>query len=69
MYQVNFLEQLCKGCTFCVEFCPKKIIALSAEMNNLGYRYAGVADMALCNGCAICAMMCPEVIIEVKEAL
>lgn len=69
LYQVKFLEQLCKGCSFCVEFCPKKIITLGETLNNLGYHYASITNMNSCNGCGICAMMCPEVLIEIKEAV
>ena len=68
MTQVSFVEQRCKGCGYCVEFCPKKILVLSEEINDLGYHYATIQDEDKCNGCAICAMMCPDVIIEIKEA-
>ncbi|MEA1960095.1 MAG: ferredoxin family protein [Bacillota bacterium] len=67
MIQLSFQKERCKGCGFCIEFCPKKILEFSQEMNNLGYRYALVKDLEKCTGCGICASMCPEVIIEVKE--
>lgn len=69
MIKITFLKERCKGCGFCIEFCPKKIISLSDKMNNLGYRYARVKDEDIesCSGCAICALMCPEVLIEVEE--
>jgi 2-oxoglutarate ferredoxin oxidoreductase subunit delta len=66
MPRVTFLEQRCKGCGFCVEFCPKKIIVLDENMNNLGYHFASIKDMTICNGCAICTLMCPDIIIEVE---
>ena len=68
MVQVNFRKERCKGCGFCVAFCPKKILSLSDQMNNLGYHFAAINDINRCTACAICAMMCPEAIIEVKEA-
>lgn len=68
MAHVTFLEQRCKGCGFCVEFCPKKILALGDEINDLGYHYVVMKDAEKCNSCAFCAMMCPDIIIEVKEA-
>ncbi|MCR4400072.1 MAG: 4Fe-4S binding protein [Syntrophomonadaceae bacterium] len=67
MFQVKFLEQYCKGCGFCVAFCPRKIIALAAHTNDQGYNPATVTDAARCNGCGICALMCPHVVIEVLE--
>ncbi len=30
-------RERCKGCTFCIEFCPKKSIYLSEELNLKGY--------------------------------
>ena len=68
MVQVNFLEQRCKGCGFCIEFCPKKILALAESINDLGYHFAVMKDLEKCNSCAICAMMCPDLIIDVREA-
>ncbi|QGT98724.1 2-oxoglutarate/2-oxoacid ferredoxin oxidoreductase, delta subunit [Candidatus Syntrophocurvum alkaliphilum] len=66
MAKVKFQIERCKGCGLCVEYCAKKIISLSDEMNSLGYNFPVVEDMELCNGCAICALMCPDVIIEVE---
>ncbi|MGR6835245.1 4Fe-4S dicluster domain-containing protein [Syntrophomonas erecta] len=68
MPRVIFREERCKGCGFCVEFCPKKILTLGDTMNNLGYQFVVMESIDKCTGCAICAMMCPEAIIEVKEA-
>jgi len=65
---VTFIEQQCKGCGFCVEFCPKNIICLGDKMNDAGYHFAVIDSMDQCTGCAICAMMCPEAIIEVRGA-
>lgn len=65
---VTFMEERCKGCGFCVEFCPKNIIFLGEAMNDSGYHYAAIKEMEKCTGCAICALMCPDAIIEVEEA-
>ncbi|MDD2587025.1 MAG: ferredoxin family protein [Syntrophomonadaceae bacterium] len=66
--EVVFNEKRCKGCGLCIEFCPRKIIALGTKMNDAGYHYPFIKQKEKCNGCAICAMMCPDVIIEVKGA-
>ena len=55
----------CKGCTFCIEFCPKKTIVLSDKLNAKGYFTARLKENDQCTGCATCAIMCPEVAIEV----
>lgn len=60
----------CKGCSICVEVCPKKVLALSKDPNPKGYYYAQQADPDHCTGCAMCAQMCPDVAIRVwRQAL
>ena len=58
----------CKGCTFCIEFCPKKTIILSDKLNVKGYFTAQLQENDQCTGCATCAIMCPEVAIEVYKS-
>jgi len=67
VFQVNFLEQYCKGCGLCVHFCPKNIIVLAQYTNDQGYNPATINDMTKCTGCALCARMCPHVVIEIVE--
>ncbi len=58
-------QERCKGCLFCVEYCPKEAIFLSDALNQKGYFVARLKDDHSCTGCATCAIMCPEVAIEV----
>jgi 2-oxoglutarate ferredoxin oxidoreductase subunit delta len=60
-------RERCKGCTLCIEFCPKKGIILSEELNLKGYFVAAFDMDKECTGCAICAIICPEVAIEVEK--
>ena len=60
-------KERCKGCTFCIEFCPKKCISLSDELNLKGYFVAALDAENSCTGCGTCAVMCPEVAIEVER--
>ena len=62
---IRINPDLCKGCAFCVEFCPRKAIAISERNNAAGYYPAVFDEEAGCTGCAQCAVMCPEVVIEV----
>lgn len=57
----------CKGCTYCVLFCPPKCLKMSTEFNVRGYHYPLLAAPELCNGCGNCARMCPDVVIEVFQ--
>jgi 2-oxoglutarate ferredoxin oxidoreductase subunit delta len=61
-------QERCKGCLFCVEYCPKNAIALSNKLNLKGYFVAQLNDDNGCTGCAVCAVVCPEVAIEVYKA-
>jgi 2-oxoglutarate ferredoxin oxidoreductase subunit delta len=57
----------CKGCEYCIIYCPKKCISLSKSINIRGVRYAEFTQPEKCIACNICARVCPEVCIEVHE--
>ncbi|OFW58661.1 MAG: hypothetical protein A2133_08050 [Actinobacteria bacterium RBG_16_64_13] len=65
--RIEIDKERCKGCTFCIEFCPKKCISLSGELNLKGYFVAALDADNDCTGCGTCAVMCPEVAIEVQR--
>jgi 2-oxoglutarate ferredoxin oxidoreductase subunit delta len=50
----------CKGCSFCVEFCPSHNLSLSKKFNAKGYHYPEVHEQGLCKGCDLCGMLCPD---------
>jgi len=50
----------CKGCSFCVTFCPTKALEMSKEFNAKGYHYPVVVDPDLCSACRLCGMFCPD---------
>jgi 2-oxoglutarate ferredoxin oxidoreductase subunit delta len=50
----------CKGCDFCVEFCPRGALVMSKELGPKGYYLAEVADDTLCLNCGLCEILCPE---------
>lgn len=56
--------QKCKGCELCIKECKEDTLILSKEINNLGYRYAIVANDT-CTGCMNCALICPDAVIMV----
>jgi 2-oxoglutarate ferredoxin oxidoreductase subunit delta len=61
--QIN--QELCKGCSLCIEFCPKGTISMTNKLNTKGFFLAQFDDKKGCTGCAMCAQMCPEIAIEV----
>ena len=40
MGRIEVDEDRCKGCELCINFCPKKVIAVADHFNRLGYRPA-----------------------------
>lgn len=60
--QVFVIAERCKGCRFCVEFCPEEVLEESTGMNAKGYHYPVVAPgkESACINCAFCKLVCPE---------
>lgn len=50
----------CKGCGFCVEFCPPKVLVLSDEFNTHGYHPPHLVNLEGCTGCDLCGLYCPD---------
>ena len=67
MAKIIVNTMLCKGCELCVTACPKKIVALSDEINAKGYHPAALTNPGECIGCAMCATMCPDCAITVER--
>ena len=65
MLSIN--ETLCKGCGYCIKYCPKKILEMGSQRNKRGYFYPHMTDESICIACAMCATICPEGAIELSE--
>ena len=61
---VDIRIDTCKGCELCVEACPQESLAMSKEINKIGYHYA-VLVQDNCTGCVNCALVCPDAVITV----
>ncbi len=56
-----FIEnERCKGCGYCVEFCPAHILTMSNKFNAKGHHYPEVIQDGKCNACDLCGMYCPD---------
>lgn len=63
--QVYVIPARCKGCDFCIRFCPKEMLAFSDETNAKGYHYPTLVagKESDCIHCQFCNLVCPEMAI------
>lgn len=50
----------CKGCGFCIEFCPSNVLEFTQEFNSKGYHYPVDVRAEDCTGCDLCGLYCPD---------
>jgi 2-oxoglutarate ferredoxin oxidoreductase subunit delta len=50
----------CKGCGFCIEFCPPKVLAFAPSYNAHGYHPPQLIKEDGCTGCDLCGLYCPD---------
>jgi len=63
--KIVILEELCKGCRICVEFCPVKVLKISGRMTKKGIYPPEIVSPEKCTGCRICQYYCPDLAIYV----
>ncbi len=67
-YQIEITKDRCKGCGFCIEFCPRHVLKKSGEFNKKGYVVAAVENPEDCTNCGLCALICPDFAIRIVVA-
>lgn len=67
LVKLNIKKDRCKGCGYCVRFCPQNVLKMSEKLNSRGIHCVEIADIEKCTGCGICAIMCPDVCMEIYK--
>lgn len=65
--EIVVLEDRCKGCLFCIEFCPRDVLEQGTKLNVRGVHAPQVKDASLCVGCGVCEEICPDFAIFLVE--
>ncbi len=65
---VHIIEDRCKGCGYCIEFCPREVLQFSSHFNRKGYHPPTVKAAEACVNCHYCEIICPEFAIYSVEA-
>ncbi len=58
--ELHIIKDRCKGCGFCIEFCPNQVLKEAQEFNKKGYHPPLVTKQGECVNCNLCEIICPE---------
>jgi len=63
--RVYVIAERCKQCSFCINYCPTKVLEYSGEINAKGYHFPVVSKgkEKACVNCRFCDLICPELAI------
>ncbi len=53
-------ENLCKGCSICVDFCPTNVLEMKGSV-------VSVKNLEACTRCQLCDLRCPDFAIQVFD--
>ena len=69
-FRLEVDEGFCKGCMYCVEFCPVDALEASDEVSGRGFALPrmkeGTSEMGDCMGCGFCTLICPDLALTVR---
>ncbi len=62
-HKIAIIEQFCKGCEICVNFCPVDVLCVDARTQKVT-----ACNPDKCIGCKFCEWYCPDFAIFVEPA-
>jgi 2-oxoglutarate ferredoxin oxidoreductase subunit delta len=66
--EIHIINERCKGCGFCIDYCPNKVLEFSEEFNEKGYHPPEVVNPDKCVCCGFCEEICPDFAIFVTQS-
>ncbi len=58
--KIHVIDERCKGCALCMEYCPCGVLDMSEAFNRKGYHSPIVVERPACVACQFCEELCPE---------
>jgi 2-oxoglutarate ferredoxin oxidoreductase subunit delta len=65
--EIHLIKDECKGCGYCIQFCPMKLLEESQEINARGVHPPRIVNESKCTICSFCSAVCPDFAIFVVE--
>lgn len=65
--RIKLIKELCKGCGYCIEFCPNKVFEESEEITEKGVAPPSIKHPDKCTLCGLCTMLCPDFALTLEE--
>jgi len=68
LHEIHILAERCKGCSFCIDICPFKVLDQSDKFNSKGFYPPYVKEKEKCTACMLCELICPDFALYIKRS-
>ncbi len=65
--RIKLIKELCKGCGYCIEFCPNKVFKKSEKITEKGVTPPTIKHPDECTRCGLCTRLCPDFALTMEE--
>jgi len=66
---VHVIDERCKECSFCIQYCPAEVLEYSKATNSKGYHFPVIVEgkESACVLCKFCDLICPDLAIYTTD--